>query len=108
MTRKNSADSRRQLMHRLHTEGVWHAYQAEEDVCKDKTAPAPARATASAIIFRAAGYFNAKAGVDASEKEPQDMTPEEIQARIDQLREARSLRADDDQEDDLDTDDGPD
>ena len=108
MTRKNIAESRRQLMHRVQTEGVWHAYQAAEDVCKDKTAPAPARATASATIFRVAGYFNAKPGEDASDKEPHLMTPGELQARIDELREGRSPRAEDDQEDDLDTDDGPD
>lgn len=86
MKRKNIADSRRELMERVHLEGVWHAYQAAEDVCRDKTAPAPARATASATLFRVAGYFGTRAADDADQKPPHELSRAELEARIQRLQ----------------------
>lgn len=87
---KNIADSRRQLLHRVHTEGVWHAYQAAEDVCRDKTAPAPARATAAATLFRVAGYFITKSDEDADRKPLHEMSLAELHERILRLRSEHS------------------
>ena len=75
---------RRALLVRIETEGVEAAYAAALEVCRDPKAPAPARATCSTTLFRAAGFFNAKE--DRAPKEPHEMTSEELEARISELR----------------------
>jgi len=81
---KDIAAVQRSLLLRIHTEGVEAAYEAALDVCQNKDAPAPARATASATLFRVAGYFERKeSGVD---KQPHEMTADEIQEEIVRLQ----------------------
>lgn len=70
-------EAQRQLLQKIHTEGVLAAYEAALSVCRDPKAPAPARATASATLFRVAGYFDRK-GEGDRDKEPHEMTPEEL------------------------------
>ena len=74
----------RALVTRIQTEGALAAYEAALEVCLDKKAPAPARATASGLILRAAGFLNAPD--EASHKEPHQMTATELEARIAELR----------------------
>lgn len=84
MSRSNDRsvqEAQRDLMLRIHTEGVEAAYAASLAVCRDTKAPAPARATASATLFRVAGYFAVK---ERDEKEPHEMTAAELQAAIDE------------------------
>lgn len=73
----SAEETQRQLLQRIHTEGVLAAYEAALSVCRDPKAPAPARATASATLFRVAGYFDRKGDGDR-DKEPHEMTAEEL------------------------------
>jgi len=76
-------EAQRELLHRIQTEGVQVAYATALAVCRDPTAPAPAKATASATLFRVAGYFDRKDhGVN---KEPHEMSAEELQSEIKRL-----------------------
>ena len=75
---------RRALLARIQTEGAEAAYAAALSVCQDTKAPAPARATCSTTLFRAAGFLNVRDG--EAPKEPHEMTAAEIDARIDELR----------------------
>ena len=66
-------------------EGAGVAYRALLDVAADKKAPAPARATAGVAILRAAGLFSTSAD-GAHEKEPHEMSPEELSAAVAKMR----------------------
>jgi hypothetical protein len=78
-------DVRRRLNRRLQVESADLAVEALEEVAKDKRAPAPARATAGVALLRAAGYLD-KRERDAEEKEPHEMSAEEIAEQIERLR----------------------
>lgn len=78
---QSTEETQRQLLQRIHTEGVQAAYEAALSVCRDPKAPAPARATASATLFRVAGYFDRKGDGDR-DKEPHEMTAEELAKAI--------------------------
>lgn len=81
---KRSADAvQHDLLERIRTEGVEAAYEASLAVCRDTKAPAPARATASATLFRVAGYFDRQQ--DHGEKQPHEMTGEELAAAVDEI-----------------------
>lgn len=81
MAENTIQDARAEILARVHTEGVMVAYETALAVCRDPKAPAPAKATASATLFRVAGYFDRK---DAREtdREPHEMTAEELQREI--------------------------
>lgn len=83
MTRSIDA-ARTELLQRVHTEGVFTAYETALAICNDPKAPSPAKATASATIFRVAGYFDRRDGGD-SPKEPHEMTPDELTKEIDKM-----------------------
>jgi hypothetical protein len=76
-------DAQRELLQRIQTEGVQVAYETSLAVCKDPKAAAPAKATASATLFRVAGYFDKQER--AREKAPHEMSPEELAAEIARL-----------------------
>lgn len=78
-------DTQRELLHRIHTEGVLVAYEAALAVAGDAKAPAPARATASTTLFRVAGYFDRPAS-DDRQVQPHEMTPEELSAAVARAR----------------------
>ncbi|SCY80853.1 hypothetical protein [Paracoccus tibetensis] len=106
MNRRDPLTSKRALMARIQTEGIEAAFEALMDVCKDKKAPAPARATAGTSIFRAGGLMSNKPEV--LDKPPEEMSAAEIVARINELEAKRngllagiySDVSDDDQDDD--------
>ena len=75
---------RRALLTRIQTEGAEAAYEAALAVCQDTKAPAPARATCATTILRAGGFLNTRE--DNSPKEPHEMTPAELNARLSELR----------------------
>ena len=75
---------RRALLARVETEGAEAAYAAALAVCQDTKAPAPARATCSATLFRVGGFFNVRE--DRAPKEPHEMTVAELDARLLELR----------------------
>jgi len=80
MTRSIDA-SRALLLERVHTEGVFFAYDSAISIIRDPKAPANARATAVSAIFRVAGYF--KNGDDGTgEKQPFEMSPEELSEAV--------------------------
>ncbi|MDF2995826.1 MAG: hypothetical protein K0R27_1463 [Xanthobacteraceae bacterium] len=70
--------------YRLRHEGVSAAVDALIEVCRDKKAPAPARATAGTTILRANGML-ATAAADLDEKPPEELSAAEIAARIRQI-----------------------
>lgn len=92
--KKSSAEVRRDVLELLSTEGLMEAAKAAIAVCRDPTAPAPARATAAGLVFRATavGGFGKNHTPD-EDKDPSEMTAEELQTRIDELRQERSDKA---------------
>ncbi len=90
-------DTQRELLRRIRTEGVVAAYEASLSICRDQKAPAPARATASMTIFRAAGMFDRKDGDKPAE--PHEMTADQLNAEIKRLEERQSQPAEDDDTD---------
>jgi hypothetical protein len=77
--------TQRDLLRRIHTEGVMIAYDACIDVCRDPKAPANARQAAAATLFRAAGYFGQQEKQQT--KEPHEMTGDELKLAIADLSE---------------------
>lgn len=89
MTQSDVNARKRDLIERIQTEGAEAAYTAALEVCRDKKAPAPARATCATTILRAGGYLSAKD--DIAPKQPHEMSADELNSRILELR---SLRPD--------------
>jgi hypothetical protein len=75
--------ARESLQHDLRTVGARAAYQALLEVCQDKKAPAPARATSGTALLRAAGYFRETDRAD--EKPLHELSIDEINRRIQKL-----------------------
>lgn len=92
-TEKSTLEQRLDLVRRIQTEGAEAAYQAALAVCKDTKAPAPARATCATTILRAGGYLVTKEDGTAP-KQPHEMTPDELQAQIDELRARQRVASD--------------
>lgn len=83
---------RERLKRELKTDGVRIAYEAMLDICRNKAAPAPARATAASTIFRAAGYLGRKADEEDSDNTGLDQaTAAELQ-RLMRWRKAENRR----------------
>lgn len=82
---ETAKDVRRRLSRRLQTVSADIAVTALEEVAADKKAPAPARATAGAALLRAGGFLD-KRERDADEKEPHELSAEELADRIDSMR----------------------
>ncbi|MFI3905402.1 hypothetical protein [Ochrobactrum sp. S1502_03] len=83
INKHSAADTQIDLLNEIRTEGVRAAYAASLAVCNDPKAPAPARATAAATIFRVAGYFERK---DREETlEPHEMTQAQLSDAIKRL-----------------------
>jgi hypothetical protein len=95
MSSNNVAERRRALINRIQTEGAEAAYAAALEVCLDPKAPSPARATCATTILRAGGYLSMKPGENAP-KEPHEMTPQELDARIQELRSSTGRTAGED------------
>lgn len=73
-------DAREWFRHKAQTEGLKATYQAMLDVLNDKKAPAPARATASGLMLRAAGVFSKtfEEETEADGLSPDTMTAEQL------------------------------
>ncbi|WP_062229090.1 hypothetical protein [Aureimonas frigidaquae] len=80
---------RRDVLRTIQVEGIRAAADAAIAICQDPKAPAPARATAAGLLFRAAalGGFG-KADEAERAKEPHEMTPEEIDRELRRMRES--------------------
>ena len=91
MTKKMSAaDTRREVMELLATEGIRAAAEAAIAVCKNPEAPPASRATSSMIIMRATAFGGfGKTGEADDAKEPHEMTADEIARRLALLRRER-------------------
>lgn len=85
MPKKDPIAAQRDLLRRVQSEGLEVAYEALVAVCKDPKAPAPAKATAGTTLFRAGGAFD-KDAQRGNAKPPEEMTAEEITARLAELR----------------------
>lgn len=98
---------RRALVTKMQTEGAEVAYETALDVCRDKKAPAPARATCATVLLRGGGYLNAKS-VDLAPKEAHEMSYDELDAAVAASVEALESwrRGGEDREDE--PEDGPD
>jgi hypothetical protein len=71
--------------YRLRHEGVSAAVDALIEVCRDKKAPAPARASAGNTILRANGLL-AAAAADLDDKPPEEMSAAEISASLRRIK----------------------
>jgi hypothetical protein len=85
MTGRSTTERRRALVAKIQTEGAEAAYAAALQVCLDSSAPAPARATCATTILRAGGYLSVKPD-DVADKEPSEMTSQELDDRLRELR----------------------
>lgn len=78
------AETQRDLLSRIHTEGVLVAYEAAVAVARDTKAAPAARAAASATLFRVAGYFDRAAAAER-DIQPHEMTPEQLNTELARL-----------------------
>lgn len=93
MSFKNSRETMENVRHRVQTEGVEAAVEALISVCRDKSAPAPAKSTAGTSLLRAAGFFDRDSS--SQDKEPHEMTAAELKAHVARLeRDRDALLAD--------------
>lgn len=74
---------RRDVLHEIQTRGIRAAANAAIAVCEDPKAPAPAKATAAGLLFRAAalGGFG-KADEAERTKELHEMTGDELDREL--------------------------
>lgn len=105
MTEQEAQARMRALMTRIQTEGAEAAFDAALQILTDPNAPAQARAANVNSVWRAGGLFESKKGDRV--KQPEEMTADELDARIRQLRADREkleaglpLDDDDDQDED--------
>jgi len=88
---KTGKAAKREMRELIQLEGFPAAFQAALEVCKDKKAPAPARASAANAIFRAGGLFDRPEPGEYEEKDFQFKTRDELLADLsdamDELRE---------------------
>lgn len=78
------------LTRKLRTVGALKAYNTAMAICDDPKATAAAKASAVNSLFRAGGFF-ASTDDDGGQKEPHEMTAEEIGKRIALLRRGGKL-----------------
>lgn len=95
MDRKEIIERRRRLVERIQIEGAEAAFEAALDLCRDKNAPSQARSAAANALLRAAGHFE-RQDDSARDKEPHQMTPEELAAAIARLEQRASGEDEDD------------
>ena len=69
------------LLYRIQTEGALAGYEAALSVAGDQKSPANARASASRTLLQAARLLERGNGVQL-EKEPHEMSPEELSAAV--------------------------
>lgn len=91
--RERPEEVREDVLDLIETRGIRAAAQAAIDVCEDKAAPAPARATAAGLILRAAalGGFGRNAERER-DIEPHQMTGEQLQAALEDLKRQAAAR----------------
>ena len=78
------AETFERARHLLRTTGLEVAINSLIAVCQDTKAPAPAKATAGVALMRANGLLNDK--TDRSDKALSEMSPEEINESLAQLK----------------------
>ncbi|BDA86370.1 hypothetical protein Sa4125_39120 [Aureimonas sp. SA4125] len=85
--RERPEEVREDVLDLIETRGLRAAAQAAIAVCEDAAAPAPARATAAGLLFRAAalGGFG-KQGERERDLEPHQMDGKQLQAAIEDLK----------------------
>ncbi|BBF92131.1 hypothetical protein [Blastochloris tepida] len=88
----DEVEFREALGRSLRTRGAFEGYRAALSVARDKRAPAPARATASVALLRAANLF-AKSDDGGAPKQPYEMSLDELDREIERLRRARTGEA---------------
>lgn len=86
-TRETPSEAMARTRRLIQSVGAPAAAQALIEVCQDKKAPSPARATAGTSLLRAAGLFEKRE--DGSEKEPHEMDRHELAAARERLEQER-------------------
>lgn len=81
------------LRRRIRTEGAEAAFEALMKVCRDPKSTSQALSSAGSAIFRAAGLLDRQE--DTGERQPSEMTYDELQATIARLRRGQPLDGDD-------------
>jgi hypothetical protein len=94
------AEVRQEVLELIRTDGLRAAAEGAIAVCRDPTAPAPARATAAGLIFRAAAFGGfGKNDDDGREKEPHEMTGAELSRAADRARQELARQGGEDPDD---------
>jgi hypothetical protein len=87
--RQTAEEAMQEMLFDVKVEGLRAAYTRAKSILEDDEAPATAHAAIINAMFRAGGLGGS--AVQEIEREPHEMTAQELQARIDQLR--REARA---------------
>ena len=100
-------DAKREVLKRIHNEGLPIAFETAISICRDEKAAAPAKATAMTALFRAGGLFNDKSDV-ADDIEPYAMSAAQLDAAVRRAQSALKMSNEDgdDGDQDEDGDDG--
>jgi hypothetical protein len=95
--RETVEDVHRRVWDRLNKEGVEAATEGLINACRDPKGSAQAKATAGRVIFEAVGFLEQR---DRSrEKEPHEMSADELQAAIRDLERRKRERAEPEDDD---------
>ena len=78
--RLSAADMKTELMERIRTEGVEVAFATALEVMRDPKAAAPAKATMTTVVFRAAGYLEKEVG--GAEVDLSSMTRKQLESFV--------------------------
>ena len=77
----DETEVRDELTHKMRTEGALIAYRTAVKICRDPKAKAAAKASAVNSLFRAGGFFANQESGDR-EKDPSEMTSDEVKAAL--------------------------
>ncbi len=89
--RETTQDVHRRVWDRLNNEGVEAAAEGLISACRDPKGTAQAKATAGRVIFEVVGLLNQRN--NGRDKEPHEMTPEELADAIRDLERRKWERA---------------
>jgi len=89
----SAAEVKAWFRRKVRTHGLRVAYNAAVSVCEDPKAPAPARAAAAGLLFRAGGVLDAKNTEDDDDTPIGQMTMAQMRARYERLEAEAAERA---------------
>ncbi len=80
---------RASILKRARVEGIKVAYESALEVCRDKNAPAAAKASSQRTLLAVGGVLDRRDREDAREKPVAEMTAAELERELGKLRSSR-------------------